>query len=253
MAGLFRVLDEVVQETRTSLLGVGESQSDSARFDRAVLGRGLNILEAAQILLPVAHWEAASGLARQLFELLVNMEEIGRQADPSEARLRYSRYGLLQHLLEHARRTEYNRATGRPVDGDRVGRLDEVRANPDFGEFRQGNDGWRRSWSGASVRTLAIRSASSIRAQQYEQLFRRWSEEVHAAPSTIVREMFRSQSSETWIEEDKRKVGEVLSMIVVLYLELEGVLAEAPHLSWERKLAWTEALRTEAMAHGWVP
>lgn len=208
-AGLFRVLDHVIVETRTAMLAEPSVTSDEARFDRAVLGRALNIMEAVQILLPVAHWKAASGLARQLFELLVNVEEIGRQDDPAFARFRYSQFGLLQHARERLRNVEYNRKSGRPVDEVFTDGLESHLSSADFAEFRRSNGWWQDYWSGKSVRQLASESESDIRPHQYEQLFRRWSEEAHAAPSTIIREMFLGRSQESWIDdvvrEDQKK------------------------------------------------
>jgi hypothetical protein len=257
LPGLFRVLDEVIRETRRSLLAEESVTSDEVRFDRAVLGRALNILEATQILLPVAHWEAASGLARQLFELLVNVEEIGRQDDPAEARLLYGKFGLLQHARQRLRKVEYDRESGRPVNEEFAAQIDLLLASPDFNEFRKPSGWWQEYWSGKSVRALASESDSQMRAHQYAQLFRRWSEEAHAAPSTIIREMFRGRSQESWIsdviEEDQKAVGEILTMTVLLFLELEAALAFAPRLSWEQKLLWTDALMAEARKHGWAP
>jgi hypothetical protein len=257
LAGLFRVLDSVIQETRNVLLAEPAVTSDEVRFDRAVLNRALNILEASQILLSVAHWEAASGLARQLFELLVNAEELGRQDDPVEARLRYGRFGILQHARGRLRRVEYNRGSGRPVDEEVAEHLDVLLSSEDFKEFRRPNGRWQEYWSGKSVRTLASESESEMRPHQYEQLFRQWSEEAHAAPSTIIREMFRGASQESWIEdvlkENRKEIGEVLTMTVLLFLELEAALSYAPHLSWEQKVVWTDALMDDARKHGWAP
>jgi hypothetical protein len=257
LADMFRVLDDVIEETRNALLMEPRATSDEARFDRAVLARALNILEAEQILLPVAHWEAASGLARQLFELLVNVEEIGRNDDPAQARLRYGKFGILQHARESLRRVEYNRETSRAVDEDFRARLDSLLSSPDFDEFRQSNGRWHDYWSGKSVRGLALSSVSEMRAHQYEHLFRRWSEEAHAAPSTIIREMFRGQSQGTWIadvlEEDQKEIGEVLTMTLVLFFELEAALPHAPSLTWEQKLVWTDTLMDEARKRGLSP
>jgi hypothetical protein len=88
-------------------------------------------------------------------------------------------------------------------------------------------------------------------------LFRRWSEQAYAAPSTIIREMFRGRSQESWIdevlEEDQKEIGKVLTMTVLLLLELEAPLPYAPHLSWEQKRVWTDALMDDARRHGWAP
>jgi hypothetical protein len=143
LAGMFHVLDDVIQETRSALLAEPWPESDEARFDRAVLARALNILEAEQILLPVAHWEAASGLARQLFELLVNVGEIGRHDDPAEARLRYGKFGILQEARDRLRRVEYDRETGRQGNDQFEAELDSLLASPDFEEFKQPNARWQ--------------------------------------------------------------------------------------------------------------
>ena len=257
LAGMFRVLDHVIEETRDALLAEPWATSDEARFDRAVLARALNILEAEQILLPVAHWEAAAGLARQLFELLINVEEIGRSDDPAGARLRYGKFGILQEARERLRQAQYNRETGRPGNERLEAELHSLMSSPDFEEFKQPNGRWQDYWSGKSVRLLASASESEMRPHQYEHLFRQWSEEAHAAPSTIIREMFRGKSQESWIsdvlEEDQKEIGEVLTMTVLLFLELEAALPYAPGPSWEQKLAWTDALMDETRKRGWAP
>jgi hypothetical protein len=137
------------------------------------------------------HWEFAAGPARQLFELLVNVEYLAAQDDPVIAATKFARFGTLQALLGRLEGLRYTEQTGRPVDQVHKARLLELLA--DFEDLRQSKnrDKWRQNWSGTSTRDLAELSAHQpLRQAQYFQLFSAWSEQVHAAPAALIPGMF---------------------------------------------------------------
>lgn len=256
LPGMFRVLDDVIRTAIEQVAATPDDKmSDEKHFDTAALMRGVNILEASRMLLAVGHWEAASGLARQLFELLVNMEEVARRDDSSAARLRYARYGLLQETRRRVREIADARNSGQSVNEDFAAELDALLAGPAFEEFRRPSGAWEKSWSRKPTEQLA-RASGGLRERQYEVLFRSWSEETHATPSTLTRSMMTSRT-ETWVEElqqrDEREVAQLLLMLVALFLELEDILSEGPKLSWERKSDWMDALGTEVQKRGQLP
>ncbi len=248
---MFAVLDDVILTTVDIALAAEDDGSRMSLFDRAILNHGLNLLEASRILLASGHWEVASSAARQLFELLVNMEYIAQQPDRESACFRYQKFALLQMALRVRREIEYDRATGRPVNEERAKLVADLLDGPSFEEFRTRNGKWNASWSGQSTRALAEQSPVQMRAKQWEQLFVTWSEETHAAPVALLDAMMPRDQA-TWIEtqvaDDDREVGQVILMLVVLYLELCGALPNAPALAPEKRLKWTHALMKEVPA-----
>lgn len=85
MPEFFKALDDVTASGLVALspaLGV-MNPVDSMRLP--VLDRAVMHLQAAQLLLKECHWESTAVVARQLFELLVNIEEVQRRPDPQVA------------------------------------------------------------------------------------------------------------------------------------------------------------------------
>ncbi|MFL6139666.1 MAG: DUF5677 domain-containing protein [Frankiaceae bacterium] len=256
MPGMFAVLDKIIQATRIAVAETEDDGSGLGRFDRAVLHRGLNMLEASRPLLAGGHWEVASSAARQLFELLVNMEYLGAKPDREEACLRYQKFGLLQLAERIRREVEYDRSTGRPVAEERLRRATAVLASPSLEEFRGKNGKWKPSWSGHSTRFLAEQSPSPMRVKQYEQVFVTWSEETHGAPVALLDAMMPHDPA-TWVDtqtaDDDREVGQMILMLVTLYLELWRSLPHAPKLDLAKQLEWTTELMNEVRASGSEP
>ena len=79
MRPLFKLVEAITlaADTAVGRLG-GVVQNESAKFDVAVFLRANNILKGAWSLSENNHWELASSLIRQLFELVVNIEWMGR-------------------------------------------------------------------------------------------------------------------------------------------------------------------------------
>jgi hypothetical protein len=69
-----------------------------------------------RVLTEEGHWEFAAGPVRQVFELLINAEEILRQADLDEALQKYVKFGLMQTVRDRQENLLYERDTGRPFN-----------------------------------------------------------------------------------------------------------------------------------------
>jgi hypothetical protein len=253
----FAVLDAVTAGADAALGRCPDDGDALRRCDLAVYVRGVNALKSARALLEDAHWETASGPARQLFELVVNMEHLAAKADRSAAARRWAAFGVLQRARGELRRVEYDRGTGRRVDEERAAALADAVADG-FPEFvRRRTDGrlsFARSWSGKTVRELAEASPAAIRKDQYEQLFSAWSEEVHGAPAALVDLVLDDGAGPDWVERavaaDDVECAQVAAMAVVLFLELVRLLPLAPAFDPLDELAWTLVLREEAARFG---
>jgi hypothetical protein len=245
----FEVLDDVVRTADRALFESDEAMTRLDLIDRAVFVRGINLLKASRILLADGHWEVAASAARQLFELLVNAEYIAREPDRESAWFRYEKFGLLQLTQRILVSIEYSRSTGRPVDEGRARFATDLLQGGSFDEFRTKNGNWQRSWSGHTTKALAELSESDLRVKQYEQLFVAWSEETHAAPVALLHSMM-PRLAEGWIEDqiktDDREVGQMIMMLVSLFLQLCRHLPDSPLLDVEACLHWTNVLLREA-------
>jgi Family of unknown function (DUF5677) len=227
---------------------------DLARFDRGILLRGVNALKSARLLLEAMHWEFAAGPARQLFELLVNLEHLNAHANREQAAFRFAKFGLLQTLRAQLQEADYERSTGRPVDEKRVAAMERMLATG-YDEFRVGKEKQRfaSSWSGNNTRKLAEASpVQPLRKAQYQQLFVTWSEQLHAAPGSLMDAFFPRpvDAIDEMVEEDDKRVAETGAMCVTLFAELWGQLRTVASLDVSRIVRWQTSLAAEARSLG---
>jgi len=252
----FEVLDDLISTSIGLAATTDLTVADEQRVVLAALNRAVNILEASRVLLAGAHWEAASSQARQLFELLVNLEHISQQPDPQAARFKYAKYGLMQFAERTRRNLDYERATGRAVDEELAQQVAQVLASPDFDEFKDSKGKWLKSWSGRTTRRLAELSPSEMRLKQYEMLFSEWSEETHAAPGALIGAIVGRQETD-WVEravaEDDREIGQLILLLVVLFLETTRTLEGVPTPDLEHQLMWMARLDAELRSRGLRP
>ncbi|WP_147465293.1 DUF5677 domain-containing protein [Streptomyces sp. 1114.5] len=200
---LLAVLRDVVAVAESSLRSTPNSSQQLVRFDIQILTRGANSLKAVRILLEQGHWEYAVGVTRQLFELLVNMEHLGERENRDEATLQFARFGLLQFLLAEQRRLSYDKEKGRPfnplhlaeVEHHLQGNFTDFRANTKDGSVK-----WVSSWCRKTTADLANGSSDPMRPHQYQLLYKVWSEQAHAAPGALIKEIFRDDA-EDWAEQ----------------------------------------------------
>ncbi|MFA7767786.1 DUF5677 domain-containing protein [Streptomyces sp. NRRL S-448] len=232
------------------LLSTPVSQSNRlARFDSEVLTRGINSLKAARLLMEYGHWEHAGSVARQLFELLINMEHLARMDDRLEGMLLYLRFGALQVARQHQRTLLYNQSSGRAVDTESLESLERL-IDTQFADFRgkpkhDGTPTWVPSWSRKNTKTLAELSNNPMRIHQHDHLYTSWSEQTHATPSSLLDNVFR-ETNEGWIDEviesdDKQIIG-TSSMTLMLFLELWEILPHAAARPGDRAREWAREI-----------
>jgi hypothetical protein len=199
------------------------------------------------------YWEFAAGPARQLFELLVNLEHLNTDTDREQAAFRFTKFGLLQTLRAQLEEADYARVTGRRVEEARVAVIQGL-LDSGFDEFRAGEKRrFTKSWAGKSTRDLALASSvQPLRSRQYQLLFVAWSEQVHAAPGSLMDAFFpRSLDKiDEMVAEDDKRVAETGAMCVTLFVELWRQLRTVPALDISEVSRWQTRLAAEARSLG---
>ncbi|MEU7196417.1 DUF5677 domain-containing protein [Streptomyces xinghaiensis] len=268
---IFEMTGEVINAAGLAAELVAESTDYLLHFDARVLKRGIKGLEAARLLVGAGYWEYATSVARQLFELLVNMEHLGSFADRKKACGVHSAFGLLQFFLAESRRIEFEKGRGRPADSPWETSVKDSLENH-FVDFRltprpDGSVRWRTSWSGKTTRTLAEESPDPMRVSQYELLFSTWSEQTHATPGAFATDLFVRYEDEI-IDEALAKVDGVpreisreisgvgrrevqtLSMTSLLFLQLWQQLPNVGQPSPDEFSRWQETIKRHAATKG---
>jgi len=247
---MFRLNSDLIDAAH---LAVESSFADSVleRFDAAQLVRGINALKAAQILTESDHWEFASGVARQLFDQLINMECLAAHPDRLRAVQSYALFGFMQAIRQQLSEVEYAQKTGRPID---TAHRDLLRGwlDANFDQFKgkskaDGSINFNASWTGKNSRQLASESPNTMRLQQYELLYREWSSEVHAAPATMLESLFREPGVDLTelLREGADKTAQLMAVTLNLFLDLWNVLPHVPRPSANANLAWLARIQHE--------
>ena len=231
-----------------------ETDRRSFLFDAGILSRGANALKSVRVLCELAHWENAAGIARQLFELAINMEYINSCADRTEQCVRYTKFGLMQ-MLEHESLTlTYNKEAGRQIDEARLHELHRF-LDSEFREFRKvtstGKIVTDMYWCGLNPRKLSERSKSKLRPNQYLILFSNWSEQAHGAPGALIQGILpRKFDPAKMIRDDTIRVAETSSMALSLFLELWTLLPNVQAPGSDELLRWTDDMIRFARHYG---
>jgi hypothetical protein len=231
-----------------------QAQRRLMMFDAAMLIRGTNALKAVRLLCEQAHWEFAAGIVRQLFELVINMEQLAEQPDREAAIFRYAKFGLYQRVEHQYLNLLYDQKTGREIDSQRLATLAQM-LEQTFPEFRRVDDKGKLrvapSWSGHSARHLAERSKHRLRADQYELMFSAWSEQTHAAPAALIDNIFSSERSVAdVVASDDARIAETVTMAITLFVELWALLPNVPQADSAQRRGWTSRMLKEARRHG---
>lgn len=255
LGDLFRLLKEIAVAGEDVLVGTPEAIQPQVRFDLSILMRAINTLKGIRILLEDSHWELASAGARQLFELLVNVEYIASKPDREKATLSYAKFGLLQMVLHELKSIEYDAKTGREVDNARRAKIQGF-LDQGFKEFSKPKDRWAQSWSGKNTWQLAKHSKRPLRQDQYRLLFSPWSEQTHASPGAIIPNLFDrlgTEGTDGAILKEDRQLVELASMAVSLTVELWWTLPNVAPLDSPKAASWFEQLRSIAESVGAPP
>lgn len=243
----FHVVDEVAKEA-DRCVPRAKIDAESGRVIAAIFVRGINCVKSVRVQLEQAHWETAAGTSRQLFELLLNAEYLVTNKDQETLAFRYAKFGLLQMVLHERAVMAYDEKRGRPVNAERRAVLDGFLAGQAFEEFRdsKARGGWTTTWSGQSAWKLATLSSNPLRRDQYNLMFRSWSEQAHAAPGALLPGIVPGggQNWETeMLAEDDARVLEAIAMTVTFFLELWRLLPPfGLLLDSTRALEWTTEL-----------
>lgn len=247
LRGAFEIIGQVAEEADRCVPHAAVD-AESGRVFASMFVRGINCVKAVRAQLELAHWETAAGTSRQLFELLLNAEYIVTNDDTDALAFRYAKFGLLQMALHQQATMTYDEKRGSPANAERKRVLDGWLAGPAFEEFRapKTHDGWATTWSGQSAWKLATLSSSPIRQDQYNLMFRSWSEQAHAAPAALLPGMF-ARGGPDWerevVAEDDARVLEAIAITVTFFLELWYLLPPfAPLLDSASALKWTTRL-----------
>lgn len=184
----FAIIDNVIDKLHEWIHLKGMRPHDSALsfVKTATIIRAFNLYISIKLLLRNDHWEDAAIIARSLFELLLNLEEILREEAISEQKAsKYLRFWKLQESLHIVNDIEYEMATGR-CSKKRALLLKELKQTMKtlFKEFRnkERRTGWENTWCGKSVYKLASTSPNPIRIHHYKIIYSYFSELSHSTP-----------------------------------------------------------------------
>ena len=183
----FAIIDNVVDKLHEWIHLNGMQQHKSALdFVKTVtIVRTFNLYKSIKLLLRNDHWEDAAIIARSLFELLLNLEEILREEKVSEQKAsKYLRYNELQKSLHIVNDIQYEITTGR-CSRKRALLLKKLKQTMEtlFKEFRnKKRTGWKNTWCGKNVHELASSSHNPIRIHHYKIIYSHFSELSHSTP-----------------------------------------------------------------------
>lgn len=243
---LFRLLGEVATAVDKALcttpMPADGALKNLTLFDISVLMRGNNALKSIRILCEEAHWEMASGIARQIFEFVLNMEYLASQPDREKQTFLYAKFGLLQHVRTEQKLMCYAKETGRPYDEERLFLINNF-IEDDFDEFRSNRGKLWNSWSGKTTRQLAELSKNGLRASEYDMLFTKWSEEAHGVPASLLSSLFHQQIKvDELVASDYQEIAQLITLALRFFLELWMLLPHGPRIDGSTLLEWTTQL-----------
>lgn len=221
----FDALDAVIDDTGDALLRL-QPGSESEVIRLAVAERALTVLHGARLLMEEGHWELAAGAARQLFEVLVNVEHLLNQTDSEAGWESYRRYGEAQFFQAGLRKLKYAVANGYNDENDQIGVFEATLADARFDEFRHQKGHIRDSWTGISLEKLASSSRVPDRTAQYRYFYRTWSEQTHGSPSSLISSI-TPRAASNGLEQELARVGRESRQEIVILISLFADLASA--------------------------
>ncbi len=220
----FAIIDNVVDKLHEWIHPNGMRQHKSALdFVKTVtIVRAFNLYKSIKLLLENDHWENAAIIARSLFELLLNLEEILREETVSEQQAsKYLRYNELQKSLHTINDIEYEIATGR-CSKKRALLLEKFKQSMEtaFKEFHnKKRTGWKNTWCGKNVYELASSSHDPIRIHHYKIIYSHFSELSHSTPysaMTTYTEMKSGDNEDLIVQKRENIEKENLVNIILL-------------------------------------
>jgi hypothetical protein len=206
--------------------------------------RAYNLYRSINNLLETDHWEDAAILARSMFELLLNLEEIQREHElEDEKATKYFRFHYLQRFLHSSALEQYKVSSrGNPSDNKSLEEL-ESHALAIFAEFRKKNE-WQRSWCGKSVHALAKESGHPMRYHHYKIIYSFFSDMSHSGPLPVLSSVLLGEDAEELSKQlgnqsdnERKHATLVLSLSTVWLLE---IILRSKKMIPKYQLAWNE-------------
>lgn len=245
LSGFFSALDAAIRDGGDALSAAQGEVSEYGAGRLAVADRGVTILQAARLLLEESHWEAASGVARQMFELLVNAEHLAAQPDTEAAWSTYKSFGLMALARGRKRALGYAVEQGyQDLDG-RGQELDKFLQRAEFDQFRDKNGKLLDNWARRNVADLAAASPNNLRKAQYEYYYRTWSEHAHAGPSSLMPTIIPQPEDgavELIMESVYRETRQLIVMLISMFIDLVLVLGNPPIVAAAQIDSWRDGL-----------
>ena len=199
----------------------------------AAVIRAFNLLKSIRQLLATDHWENAAVLMRSLFELVLNVEEIGRDPETAEAQAeRFVRFETLQRCRRLIAESDYELQTGRRTEHDPKLIAIQQALPRFFSEWartrKDGTTKWSNLWCGKNVRQLCEASGSRERIGQYDIVYAYGSDMAHSSPIGVLSTFQRTNAVDLdscfaqTDESERRETLEVLSLSVAFAFEVVG-------------------------------
>jgi len=199
----------------------------------AAVLKAYNLLKSIRLLAGNDHWESGLILVRSMFELALNMEELGRSKDREAAMaVRFVRFELLQQYRHLRAEADYEVATRRVDQVDP--RLTAIEADlpgmfPEWAvRRRDGSIKWKTSWCGKTVKDLCQASGSRVRMGQYEIVYAQGSDMAHSSPHGVLSSFHLDGSDdlEKLLEQseakERKETLQVVSLGVTFAFEVIG-------------------------------
>jgi hypothetical protein len=162
--------------------------------------RAFNLYRSINNLLETDHWEDAAILARSMFELVINLEEIQRETGKEEKKARkYMRFNYLQRYLQADALQQYEQKTGRcSASYSALHNHRQKIARSLFSEFidPKWKSEWQKSWCGKSVHSLAKNSKNEMRYYHYKIMYSFFSELSHSGPLPVMSNLLMGETTE---------------------------------------------------------
>ncbi len=227
----FAIINNVVDKLH-EWIHVNEMRQDKSALDfvkTVTIVRTFNLYKSIKLLLSYDHWEDAAIVARSLFELLLNLEEILRDESEAEGKAsKYLSFSKLQDALHICYDVEYNVETGR-CSKERALLLEKLKQSMEtcFQEFRKkkGRTGWKNTWCGKNVYELASMSKNPMRIHHYKIIYSHFSDLSHSSPyaaMTTWSEMKQGDSDDLIIQ--RREDIEKENLVNVLLLSTSWLM-----------------------------
>jgi hypothetical protein len=230
MPRLLEVLDRFVDQAFEGFRHTVAPQTNIEFVRLRMFDRAFNVAKGIRLLVEHDHWELAAPLVRQVFELILTLEELHRADDANAAVQRYLRFAAMQDVRHRLAGLRYDISTGRSLPPNTPAPESvEYLATLTFPEFvhrdKKGELVWSTNWSGLSFRQLARRSERNIRAWQYETIYSMLSIQVHGAPMALAggfAELTGSAepSAESLIEEQDYQLLQLVSLGITFLCDL---------------------------------